>query len=494
MRCAVYIRVSTDKFEQKQSLKNQEELFQSYIAEKEWDLEKVYVDVESGTTDKREKFQQMIKDAKEKKFDIILAKELSRLARNGGLSYQIRDILEEHRIDIITLDNAINTLENNNHMFGLYAWMYEQESQRTSDRVKAALRNRAKKGVFKGSKAPYGYEVKKGKLYVRNDDCPNVIRRIYREYMQGYGFDRIARGLYEDDIPTPAQIAERTNASAIWMGSTVRVILTNPHYTGTLVQCRTTTKSVTSKLRDNISESNQIIHPDSHVAIIPKESYDAVQQLMIQRKIKRPKQEKHLFTNTAYCADCEKSMHYKANRKGYVCGSYNKHGRKACTDHHVLDLSLRQSILADIQSLMSSLKSDNFIKHTVKQIDNKNKITQKQIESINKEVKELKKRKAKFIISRTDGKMSDEEFEIVNEMTKDEIQVLMGKRDNLTESLATQQSESALKQLTEQIEHLVKLNELTPELLHRLIKRIEIKADGSPRIYYKFSSNYLLTF
>jgi site-specific DNA recombinase len=70
------------------------------------------------------------------------------------LSYEIRDIAEQHRVHIITLDNAINTLDGNGQMFGIYAWLYEQESQRTSERVKIALKSRAQKGLFRGSKHP----------------------------------------------------------------------------------------------------------------------------------------------------------------------------------------------------------------------------------------------------------------------------------------------------------------------------------------------------
>ncbi|CAH1213198.1 hypothetical protein PAECIP111893_03646 [Paenibacillus plantiphilus] len=132
MRCAVYIRVSTDREEQKTSLENQRSLVYEYLEKQGWDVFDFYIDVESGTTGKRENLQRLIKDAKKRKFDVIAAKELSRLARNGGLSYQIRDIAMENWIHIVTLDNAINTLEGKGEMFGLYAWMYEQESQRTS--------------------------------------------------------------------------------------------------------------------------------------------------------------------------------------------------------------------------------------------------------------------------------------------------------------------------------------------------------------------------
>lgn len=75
------------------------------------------------TTGKRENLQRLIQDAKTRKFDVILAKELSRLARNGGLSYQIRDIARDNSVHIVTLDNAINTIDGNGEMFGLYAWM-----------------------------------------------------------------------------------------------------------------------------------------------------------------------------------------------------------------------------------------------------------------------------------------------------------------------------------------------------------------------------------
>jgi site-specific DNA recombinase len=136
-----------------------QELFFRYVQEQGLDIYHIYVDVQTGTTAKRKNLQKMIQDAQEKKFDIILAKELSRLARNGELSYKIKNLCETKGVHIITLDNAINTLAGNTNMFGLYAWMYEQESQNTSNRVKETLRTRAKKGLYKGSNAPFGYEV-----------------------------------------------------------------------------------------------------------------------------------------------------------------------------------------------------------------------------------------------------------------------------------------------------------------------------------------------
>ncbi len=101
MKCAIYTRVSTDKVEQKQSLQNQKELFINYLKEKDWELYDLYVDVESGTTANRENLQRLIADIKSQKFDVILAKELSRLARNGQLSHELKNLADSNNVHII---------------------------------------------------------------------------------------------------------------------------------------------------------------------------------------------------------------------------------------------------------------------------------------------------------------------------------------------------------------------------------------------------------
>lgn len=91
------------------------------------------------------------------------------------------------------------------------------------------------------------YYCENGKLFVKDDFTPSIVRRIFRGILSGIGFDAIARNLYNDDIPTPSQVACIKSASSKWNeGSSVRCILENPHFIGNLVQGRTTTKSVTS--------------------------------------------------------------------------------------------------------------------------------------------------------------------------------------------------------------------------------------------------------
>ncbi|WP_045520339.1 recombinase family protein [Neobacillus niacini] len=487
MRCAIYTRVSTDKEEQKASLSNQKELFFNYISSKGWSFYDIYVDVESGTSDKRPGLQKLIEDAENRKFDVILAKELSRLARNGGLSYKIRDLADRNGIHIITLDNAINSFEGNSAMFGLYAWIYEQESQRTGERIKAALQTRSRKGLFQGSIPPYGYELSDGKLFLRNDDTPSIVCRIFKEYLQGKGFDRIARGLYNGGYPTPAQIAGKATGSDKWHGSTIRTILTNPHYTGDLVQGRQTTRSVTSKVRENLTSDQFIVIEGTHEPIISKEDFNAVQALIETRKRKKPYAEIHLFTNTLRCADCGRGMHYKKNRRGYVCGSYNKHGSKACSDHHVIEDNLVSSILSDIEIILADVKEKNLFTKLEKKMNKEFEKLNKQLSAINRQIDDIGIQKTKLIQLLANEVISQQDYRDVIKQNELHLKHLIQTKSEIEIKLSNKNVTEQIKKIQKDLSKIKKVDTLTPDLLHRLIERIEIKADGTARIFYRFS-------
>ncbi|ART78516.1 recombinase family protein [Sutcliffiella horikoshii] len=487
MRCAIYIRVSTDKEEQKASLKYQKELFYRYVQEQGWDIFEIYVDVQTGTTAKRKNLQKLIQDAQEKKFDIILAKELSRLARNGELSYKIKNLCENQGIHIITLDNAINTLTGNTNMFGLYAWMYEQESQNTSNRVKETLRTRANKGLFKGSNPPYGYDAIDGKLHIRDDNTPDIVRRIFEEYLAGSGRESIARRLYNEGIPTPAEIAGKKNAGDKWNDSTIKVILTNQHYCGDLVQGRTTTVSVTSKKRKKIAHEDQIIVKDTHEAIIPREMFDAVQkQIKIRTKyITAPK--KHLFTNVLFCADCGKGLWYRSNRKGYICGNYARHGKKACSSHLISEESLKVTILSDIQAIVKQIDKEPYMKKVEAQSKKAKQNMEKQLVKIDKQLDIIKGRKRKYINMLAEEIISHEDYRESVEFNNIEKNKLVEKKNELLSELENEQTVVNIEELKQELLHFLKFEELTPELLHRFVIRIEVMEDGIPNIIYSFA-------
>ncbi|MFD2618375.1 recombinase family protein [Terrilactibacillus laevilacticus] len=492
-RCAVYVRVSTDKEEQKKSLVNQREIFEHYIVERGWDLYKIYSDVQSGTKAiKRPGFQQMLQDAKEHKFDVILAKELSRLARNGELSYKVlNSLLVNSGIDIITLDGAINSVEQQTNMYGLYAWVYENESQTMSRRIKYSFEAKARNGEFNGSIPPYGYTIVDKQLILRNDFTTDVVRRIFKSYIVGQGIDHIARQLLEDKISTPSQVACKKNASPIWYGSSIKGILQNEHYIGNLVQQRETSISVTSTKRKKNASEDIIRVEGTHEPIISKQDFDLVQQLLKQRSRKHSHAKYHLFTNVAFCADCGKGMHYKKNRKGYVCGSFDKHGHTLCSDNIVREADLIDVITSDIKSLYTRISSKKFKDVLDKRLHSSESKRLKKLQQLKIQIDTFKSDKTEALRCKIRREITDEEYQALVKETNAKILDLITTKEELEKDSSTQVNDRQLNELFEKIEQFIKHPTLNDEILHRLIKKIEIKKDGSPRIYYRFSDPHL---
>ncbi|MDY3368088.1 recombinase family protein, partial [Zhenhengia yiwuensis] len=481
----IYIRVSTAKEEQKSSIHNQTLLFQQYTAERGWNIVEEYVDIESGTTEKRDNLQRLIADMSKNKFDCILSKELARLSRNGALSYSLRDNCFKHNIHLLTLDGAINTFEDSFDKFGLYTWLYENEAQKTSERTKIALSTLAKQGNFMGSIAPYGYYIKNKQLAIRNDDTPLIVQRIFKQYLDGCGCDKIANQLTADGIPTPSQIAEKSNASPIWHGSTIKLILSNQHYIGNLVQGKETTVSVTCKKRRKTQNCDLIIVENTHDPIITKEMFYAVQNLLNHRKSMRPAPQTRLFSNLLFCMDCGKGMHYRANRKGYVCGTYSKRGTAYCTSHVVKEEDLRDAVLQDINNLLDSTSITYNIKDIKLLLDKQKKMLSKNIRSLKKQLTQTCRENEAALKKMIKGIISREEYNMFISCEEQNTSVIESKLNDANLLLNQLSSSTTLNQLTAIIESKT-VCELTPSILNLFVSKIEIGENDSIRIHYKF--------
>lgn len=483
MRCAIYIRVSTEHEEQRNSIENQQLAAQQYALEHGWEVIDVYTDIESGTTAKRKNLQRLIDDMSKNKFDIILTKELSRLARNGALSYQIRDNAFAYNIKIVTLDKAINMLENSCEMFGLYTWIHENEAQKTSERTKIALKSLAKAGNFMGSIAPYGYYVKDKQLKIREDNTPHIVQRIFRDYLAGQGCDKIARTLTKEQIPTPSESAHKRNASTFWYGSTIKSILQNRHYVGDLVQGKETTISATCKKRKKIDPSNVIVVPNTHESIITKEMFDAVQLMLENRHKTRPAPQTRLFSNLLFCKDCGKAMHYRANRSGYVCGTYSKKGKDYCTSHIIKESALSTAIIDDINALLKHTKitysTSDLKKYIRKEVNSLTKYNR----SLQKELRETEQQNMTYLKKLSNELITRDEYNLLIKPTQ-QIEAKIYSNNLLIEELGKPTVLEGLEQLI----HQKHISTLTPTIVNLFIERIEIQDSQHIDVYYKFNN------
>lgn len=490
MRVAAYIRVSTERDEQADSLKNQRDGIIQFIKANDYILVEEYTDIESGTTDERASFKRLMNNIKSRKFDIIVCKELSRLARNGELAYKLKGFAESYDVQLVTLDGTVDTTDQDKQdMFRLYGWIYEQESRRISRRIKTVFKTKAQNGEYLGSIPPYGYRIDDKKLIPRGDYTADVLVNIFDKYLDGWGVDRIATYLTKSGIETPAQVSGKKDAGWIWHGSSVKKILENQAYVGDLVAHRETTVSAINKKRKKVPKSEQIIIPNTHIPLIAREVWERVQVIMENRKTNRSKAKgnKNLFVGFLVCPDCGRGFHFRQDRKGYICGGYGKYGKHVCTSHIIKEQKLINLILADIKTFCLNIDKVNIIEKVKKKNKKSDKTIKTKISKISRQLEKLKKRRINYIDLLADGDITKEDYNERIAENKAEVDSLEKEKASLEDSLNNSNDIDKLTFLKTELDKFLKFDTLTKEMLNLLVEKIEVHESGEPVIYYRFA-------
>lgn len=198
LRVAAYCRVSTDKEDQTNSFESQKLYFENEIRKNpDWELVKIYADegISGTSTKKRTEFNNMIRDAKNGKIDRIITKEVSRFARNTVDTLQYTRDLKSKGIGVLFCNDNINTLDSDGELrLTIMASIAQEESRKTSERVKWGQKRRMEQGVVFGRNI-LGYHLKDGVLTV-NEEEAKLVRHIFNKYLEGKGLHIICRGSY----------------------------------------------------------------------------------------------------------------------------------------------------------------------------------------------------------------------------------------------------------------------------------------------------------
>lgn len=303
---AAYCRVSTEREDQANSFESQQRYFHEYISRTDgWQLYKIYAEEGlSGTsTKKRKAFNRMIEDAKEGKFNMIVTKEISRFARNTLDSIYYTRELKRHGVGVFFLNDNINTLDPDAELrLTILSSIAQEESRRTSERVKWGQKRRMEQGVVFGS-SMLGYDVKNGQIY-RNEEGAKVVSRIYHKFLlEGKGTYVIANELREEGI-LPMK-AKR------WSSSVILRILRNEKYCGDLIQKKTYTPDyLTHEKRYNYGEEEYVIVTNHHAPIVTREMFNEVQVILDSRASKMACKERestrYAFSGKIVCGSCGK--------------------------------------------------------------------------------------------------------------------------------------------------------------------------------------------
>ena len=284
-RVAAYCRVSTDTDEQATSYEAQVEHYTEYIRKNpSWECAGIYADdgISGTSTKKREEFNRLIDDCMNGRVDMVITKSISRFARNtlDCLNY-IRK-LKDKNIAVYFEKEGINTLDAKGEvMLTIMASLAQQESESLSQNVRLGLQYRYQQGkVLVNHNRFLGYDKdEEGNLIINKEEA-KVVKRIYREYLEGQSFYGIGKGLEADGIKTAA-------GSERWLNSSIKLILTNEKYMGDALLQKTVTTDFLSKKRvANRGIVPQYYVENNHEAIIPKELFMRVQEEMAKRSNK----------------------------------------------------------------------------------------------------------------------------------------------------------------------------------------------------------------
>ena len=282
LRVAAYSRVSTDSDEQATSYEIQIEHYTSFIQKNpEWELAGIFADdgISGTNTKKREELNRMIDECMAGKIDMIITKSISRFARNtlDCLKY-IRE-LKSKNIPVFFEKENINTMDSKGEvLLTIMASLAQQESQSLSQNVKLGLQYRYQQGVVQVNHNRFlGYtKDEDGRLVIVPEEA-EIVKRIYREYLEGASLARIGDGLEADGILTGAGKKQ-------WLATTIKKILSNEKYIGDALLQKTYTVDFLSKKRvKNNGIVPQYYVENSHEPIIPREIYMRVQEEMARR-------------------------------------------------------------------------------------------------------------------------------------------------------------------------------------------------------------------
>lgn len=333
LRVAAYCRVSTDKDDQTNSLISQRKYFADYITHHEdWTLIDVYYDEGiSGTqTKKRAGFNAMIEDAMQGEIDLILTKEVCRFARNtvDTLSYTRK--LKDNGVGVIfTIDN-IDTKDSDGELrLTIMASIAQEESRKTSERVKWGQKRRMEQGIVFGRDL-IGYTVRDGKLTINEEEVP-IVRAIFHKYTnEGKGTHVIARELSEEGL-FPKRVK-------LWSATVILRALRNEKYVGDLCQKKTFTPNyLTHAKKYNRGNEEMVYLKDHHEPIIDRDLWNRTQEELLRRAPTEEMKSRHSncywCSGKLYCGMCgqryvsrTKKLKNGTTYKAWRCYAAANHG------------------------------------------------------------------------------------------------------------------------------------------------------------------------
>lgn len=375
----IYCRLSRDEDDERESLKNQREIIEKYINRIGDTIEFVAEDDNySGMNFDRPGIKKLYEVAQKGIIDTVYVKDLSRLGRHRLYMQMCVEDLRNMNVRVYSVTENIDSFnENDDLMIGVKGLINDSYVKDLQRKIKTSIRQRQEhKGIIQIP--PMGYIKDKNTDKVNIVDEPaEIIRTIYKMFLDSYGTASIAQYLNHQGLKTPAyyqmkllgiqQGNNRPKAAFehLWTYSMVKRVLTNPFYCGNVVNHKIERSRITKK-QVKIPINEQFVHENMVPAIIPKENWERVQEIFKTRSESDVKSGNnkpcHRYAGILKCGDCESSFTAKRrkNKNGterieYVCNGYHRHTKMVCSSHRINESEIDKIIKKELLDMKNRL-------------------------------------------------------------------------------------------------------------------------------------------
>ena len=516
---ALYMRLSKDDEdkEESESITNQRKILKSFAEENNYEIYDEYVDDGySGTNFNRPNFKRMIKDIKSGKVNMVITKNLARLGRDYiETGRYIESFFPENGIRYIAILDDVDTyLDKNCDTIAFKNIMNDFYAKETSKNIKKTKNRKKQEGFYYIAVPPFGYKKinKSGDLEI-DEVAADIVRRIFREFLNGKGTYQIAKLLNNEKITTPGIYLKMSNVlnhttgtTEIWRHTTIKRILTNPIYIGTIVQNKRKKISYKSKKMVVLPENMQTKKEKHHPAIIDEDTWNTVQRMLNNSNSQKIKEEDPLLKSLLYCYHCHNRLKIRKKQEKYkdtvkirryiYCSTASrKVSNQTCYNQYINYDRFEKEVLEKISEIFEEyLNSEAFdnnelLDNLIKSQSNKGRLEEKlnqineQLNVINKKISTLYNDRLNELIEEQDYRMFSENM--IKERKKlEELQLSTRKEINeFNKNADNKELQSKLKNI---IKKVVEQKELKKEDIQQLVNKIEIDKDKNVLIHFNF--------
>lgn len=432
LRVAIYCRLSDEDRDKKKdtddsdSIQNQKSILIKYALEQGWEIYNIYSDDDyAGADRKRPAWNELLRDAENRKFDIILCKTQSRFTRELELVEKyIHGLFPIWGIRFISVvDNADTANKGNKKSRQINGLVNEWYLEDLSENIKSVLTDRRKEGFHIGSFALYGYKkdpFQEGHLII-DEEAAEVVREVFALFSQGYGKMKIARILNERGIPNPTEYKrlkglryKQTKNSTLWKYDAITKMLTNEIYIGNMVQGKYGSISYKTKQNKPRPKDQWYRVEGTHEPIIDMELWNRVQELIKQRAKPFIVGEIGIFARKARCMHCGYTMRSVKNHGYYYLQCQNKYvSEDSCIGSFIPVKKLEKVVIDELHKLINEYLDKDEVERKIElnnNFNNQKAKLEKNITTFEKKIEEYSSGIQHLYLDKVKGVITENQF------------------------------------------------------------------------------------